>query len=103
MSQDWLVTPETSRVGARLFGAVPLERCDTTELASEGVVLGAIQVPHSGQPVLFLADHPLTGGYPVIAVVERHHLDLAGQIPMGAKIRFNVVAHFDPLARNVPQ
>lgn len=102
LSQDWLVTPETSRVGARLSGAVPLERCDSTELASEGVVLGAIQVPHSGQPVLFLADHPLTGGYPVIAVVAGHHLDLAGQVPIGAKLRFKVVAPFDSFTRKLP-
>ena len=61
---------------------------ETVWLKSEGLVRGAIQVPHDGQPVLLLADHPLTGGYPVIAVVAEHHLDLAGQIPPGAKIRF---------------
>jgi allophanate hydrolase subunit 2 len=48
-------------------------------------------VPHDGQPVLLLADHPLTGGYPVIAVVVEHHLDLAGQIPPGATVRFRAV------------
>jgi allophanate hydrolase subunit 2 len=46
-------------------------------------------VPPSGQPVLFLADHPLTGGYPVIASVATHHLDRAGQIPVNARVRFN--------------
>lgn len=96
-AQDWEVTAETSRVGMRLAGTEPLERNDTAELPSEGTALGAIQVPHSGQPVLFLADHPLTGGYPVIGVVARHHLDLAGQIPIGAHIRFRVIAPFDPL------
>ena len=49
---------------------------------------GAIQVPHSGQPVLFLPDHPLTGGYPVIATVAADHLDLAAQVPPGARLRF---------------
>ncbi|PDT04492.1 allophanate hydrolase [Rhizobium chutanense] len=98
-AQVWQVTAESSRVGMRLSGAEPLERRDAAELPSEGTSLGAIQVPHSGQPVLFLADHPLTGGYPVIGVVARHHLDLAGQIPIGANIRFNVVAPFDPLVR----
>ncbi|MER9567403.1 urea amidolyase family protein [Mesorhizobium sp. M0571] len=101
LSQDWQVTAESSRVGMRLLGAEPLERRDATELPSEGAALGSIQVPHSGQPVLFLADHPLTGGYPVIAVVERHHLDLAGQIPIGASIRFNAIAAFDPLVRKI--
>jgi len=53
-------------------------------------------VPANGQPVLFLADHPLTGGYPVIGVVANHHLDLAGQIPIGARIRFNPISNFEP-------
>lgn len=97
LSQEWQVTVESSRVGVRLTGAHPLERCDTIELPSEATAVGAIQVPHSGQPVLFLADHPLTGGYPVIGVVARHHLDLAGQIPIGARIRFNSIAAFHPL------
>ncbi|PDT05463.1 urea amidolyase family protein [Rhizobium sp. M1] len=100
-TQMWQVTAESSRVGMRLAGAEPLERKDAAELPSEGTPLGAIQVPHSGQPVLFLADHPLTGGYPVIGVVASHHLDLAGQIPIGANIRFNVVAAFDALVREI--
>ena len=95
-SQDWEVTPESSRVGMRLSGAVAIKRRDQAELPSEGTALGAIQVPHTGQPVLFLADHPLTGGYPVIGVVAQHHLDLAGQIPIGARIRFNPTKAFDP-------
>lgn len=95
--QDWLVTPESSRTGKRLAGAAALERRDpAVELPSEATVAGSIQVPHSGQPVLFLADHPLTGGYPVIAVVAPHHLDLAAQIPPGAKIRFRPVSLSGP-------
>jgi KipI family sensor histidine kinase inhibitor len=94
-AQDWQVTAESSRIGMRLAGTAPLERRDSAELPSEGTVSGAIQVPHSGQPVLFLADHPLTGGYPVIGVVARHHLDLAGQIPIGARIRFRPIS-LDP-------
>ncbi|ESZ04476.1 biotin carboxyl carrier protein [Mesorhizobium sp. L2C085B000] len=99
LDQEWQVTAESSRVGMRLAGAQPLARRDAEELPSEGTTLGAIQVPHNGQPVLFLADHPLTGGYPVIGVVARHHLDLAGQIPIGASIRFNAIGAFDPLVR----
>ncbi|MCF6368061.1 5-oxoprolinase subunit PxpB [Rhizobium halophilum] len=90
LSQRWVVTGQTSRVGIRLQGKA-LERAVKDELPSEATVRGAIQVPASGQPVLFLADHPLTGGYPVIANVACHHLDLAGQIPVGARIRFNAV------------
>lgn len=93
LSQDWLVTPQSSRVGIRLEGD-PISRDDARELPSEGTETGAIQIPHSGQPVLFLADHPLTGGYPVIATLLPAALDLAGQIPPGARIRFTAAAPF---------
>ena len=93
-AQEWMVTPESSRVGIRLAGATPLERARTDELQSEGTVRGALQVPPNGQPVLFLSDHPLTGGYPVIGSIAPHHLDLAGQIPIGARIRLVPIAPF---------
>lgn len=94
-SQTWTVTPQSNRVGLRLAGAQSLTRSNPAELPSEGTALGAIQVPPSGQPVLFLADHPLTGGYPVIGAVATHHLDRAGQIPIGARVRFNPIQAFE--------
>ncbi|THF65846.1 5-oxoprolinase/urea amidolyase family protein [Pseudothauera nasutitermitis] len=100
--QEWTVTPQSNRVGIRLAGERPLLRTETlhaAELPSEGTVRGALQVPASGQPVLFLADHPLTGGYPVIGAVAGHHLDLCAQIPVGARLRFNVL---EPFAEIVP-
>lgn len=96
-SQRWRVTPQSNRVGLRLAGDMPLTRAVTVELPSEGTPTGAIQVPASGQPVLFLADHPLTGGYPVIACVAPHHLDRAGQIPVNAWVRFNPIRPFEPI------
>ncbi|QCY13357.1 5-oxoprolinase/urea amidolyase family protein [Pseudomonas sp. MPC6] len=96
-SQLWRVTSQSNRVGIRLAGETPLERSNHQELPSEGTSVGAIQVPASGQPVLFLADHPLTGGYPVIAAVASYHLDLAGQIPVNAQIRFNPVDGFQEI------
>jgi biotin-dependent carboxylase-like uncharacterized protein len=86
-SQEWAVTPRSNRVGMRLAGE-PLSRSREGELASEGTVAGAVQIPPEGQPVLFLADHPITGGYPVIGVVVDHQLDRAAQIPIGGRIRF---------------
>ncbi len=97
-SQLWQVTPQSSRVGIRLAGDEPLERRDSAELPSEGTATGAIQIPHSGQPVLFLADHPLTGGYPVVGAVAEYHLDLAGQIPINAKIQFRPLGPFAEIA-----
>lgn len=90
--QDWLVTPRSNRIGLRLDGD-PLARVperDGAELPSEGCVTGAIQVPPDGLPVLFLADHPLTGGYPVIGAVAADHVPLAGQLPAGARVRFTI-------------
>jgi KipI family sensor histidine kinase inhibitor len=95
VGQEWSVTPRSDRVGVRLEGATPLERAVAGELPSEGAVTGAIQVPPDGQPVLFLPDHPLTGGYPIIGAVIDADLDLAGQLPPGARIRFRVVAAGD--------
>lgn len=86
-SAAYEVTAESNRVGARLSGP-PLSRAVERELPSEGMVRGALQVPPSGQPVLFLADHPVTGGYPVIAVVCEEDLDLAGQLRPGQSVRF---------------
>ncbi len=99
-AQRWQVTPQSNRVGLRLAGEMPLDRAITGELPSEGTALGALQVPPSGQPVLFLADHPLTGGYPVIGCVAPYHLDRAGQIPVGAWLRFNPI---QPFAELVPE
>lgn len=86
----WTVGQDTDRVGARLDRAdgPPLHRTATAELRAEGVALGSVQVPPDGQPVLFLADHPITGGYPVIAVVLDADIDLLAQARPGQRIRF---------------
>lgn len=93
LTQEWTVTHESDRVGLRLTGEVPLERARTGELPSEGAVTGALQVPPNGQPVLFGPDHPLTGGYPIIASVD--DTDLAAQLPPGVRIRFRPAAAAD--------
>ncbi len=82
----WVVTSDSNRVGLRLDGA-PLERTTAGELPSEGMVRGAVQVPPSGLPVLFLADAPVTGGYPVIAYVHDDDVDLAAQLRPGQGVR----------------
>ena len=79
------VTPDSNRVGLRLKGA-PLRRSRDDELPSEGIVLGAIQVPANGQPLVFLNDHPTTGGYPVVGVVRREDLHLCAQLRPGNRV-----------------
>ncbi|WP_431711261.1 carboxyltransferase domain-containing protein [Glutamicibacter uratoxydans] len=92
LHQRWEVSSESNRVGLRLqaHDAAPLARIRTGELASEGMLPGALQVPPSGLPVLFLADHPVTGGYPVIATVIEADLPAAAQLPPGATVRFTL-------------
>jgi len=87
VSKPYDVTPESDRIGLRLRGPA-LERRRTEELPSEGMVEGSLQVTPDGMPVLFLADHPVTGGYPVIAVVDAEHMHLAAQARPGQQIRF---------------
>ncbi|MEV5962782.1 biotin-dependent carboxyltransferase family protein [Kribbella sp. NPDC051952] len=86
VTQTYQVSSASNRVGVRLDGE-PLERAFTGELASEGMSLGAIQIPPSGTPVIFLADHPVTGGYPVIAYVAGTDVDLCAQARPGQAVR----------------
>lgn len=83
----YVVDAQSNRIGLRLHGP-PLDRAVPEELPSEGLVLGAVQVPASGQPVVFLNDHPTTGGYPVIAVVAAEALPKCAQLRPGDEVRF---------------
>lgn len=83
----WQVSAESSRIGIRLAGA-PLTRAVSGELASEPVVRGSVQVTSAGLPVILGPDHPVTGGYPVIAVVSDADCDRLGQARPGQTIRF---------------
>ena len=94
--QVWTVSPASNRIGLRLLGD-PLTQLRDAELASEGTVKGTIQVPPSGLPVFFLADHPVTGGYPAIGVVIGLDLDKAGQLAPGAQLRFQPVPDAGPV------
>jgi KipI family sensor histidine kinase inhibitor len=85
----WTVSAAADRVGLRLSGSdgpLPVEAAG--ELPSEGMATGSIQVPPSGNPILFLNDHPVTGGYPVIGVVATDALRLAAQLAPGDQIVF---------------
>ncbi|AQT45558.1 sensor histidine kinase inhibitor, KipI family [Bartonella apihabitans] len=94
LEKHWQVTSASNRIGIRLQSDTRLERSRSDELPSEGTVTGAIEVPANGEPVLFLRDRPVTGGYPVIANLVEDQIDLAAQIPIGASIRFRAVRNF---------
>jgi biotin-dependent carboxylase-like uncharacterized protein len=84
-SVEWTVRAESDRVGVRLAGP-ELTRARPDELPSEAALPGALQVPHDGRPILLGPDAPVTGGYPVIAVVL--DIDPAGQLRPGDTVRF---------------
>jgi biotin-dependent carboxylase-like uncharacterized protein len=86
----YAVSPDSNRIGLRLTGPV-VERVSEGELPSEGMVLGAVQVPPNGQPVVFLHDHPTTGGYPVVAVVVDEDLPVCAQARPGDRLTLRVV------------
>lgn len=88
--QPWRVGARSDRVGLRLSAEQPLRRARDREIPTEGVVTGALQVSPDGDLVLFAADHPVTGGYPVVAVVVDADLDRVGQLRPGADVRFSL-------------
>ncbi|MGV9633100.1 5-oxoprolinase subunit C family protein [Nocardia rhamnosiphila] len=93
-SGTWQVSTNSNRIGVRLDRSDPrlpaLQRSRAGELSTEAVAPGSIQIPPSGQPVIFLADHPVTGGYPVIGVLADTDIDRAAQIRPGQHVRFRL-------------
>lgn len=85
---EWTVSNDSNRVGIRLRGERPLTTSIDSSLPSEAVRRGSIQVPPSGQPIIFLADHPVTGGYPVIATLTRDETSRLAQARPGDVLRF---------------
>ena len=83
----WRLSEQADRIGARLLGP-ELARRRTGELASEATVPGSMQVAGDGRPTILLADRPVTGGYPVIAVVAPASLDAVAQLRPGQEVRF---------------
>lgn len=90
LESPWQVSPASDRVGVRLNGPV-LERSRSEELSSEPCIRGSIQVSAAGQPIVFGPDHPVTGGYPVIAAVLDRHTDRLAQAAPGQIVRFRRV------------
>lgn len=76
----------SGRTALRLDGAA-LPRLRDEEFPTQGLVRGAVQVPPDGRPIVFLADHPVTGGYPVLGVVPHPHTDRLAQLRPGERLR----------------
>ena len=92
--EDYLVTRLVDRMGMRLEGP-NLQNIINTNIKSEGLVKGVIQVPADGNPIILLSDHGTIGGYPKIAIVISADLDKVGQLTPGTKIKFQEVSLVD--------
>ena len=90
LAATFRVTPQSDRVGVRLAGPAVARRGG--EFPTQGMVRGAIQVPPDGQPIVLLADHAVTGGYPVFGVVIAADLPLLAQARPGTGVRFEAIS-----------
>lgn len=84
---EYTVSAGSNRMGMRLEGS-PIRHRRGFNIVSDAIVSGSIQVPGSGQPIVLLADHQTTGGYPKIATLISADLPAIGRLPIGAKIAF---------------
>jgi len=89
-SKEFTVTKLTDRMGMRLKGPI-LNNNKETNIRSEGLIKGVIQVPTDGNPIIMLSDHGTIGGYPKIGVVISADYDKLVQLPPNAKIKFKLV------------
>jgi antagonist of KipI len=89
---EYTLSSSFDRMGYRLEGR-PVESVDRSELISEGLTMGCVQIPANGQPIVMMADGPTTGGYPKIATVTQTSLPVLAQCEAGkSKIRFREVS-----------
>lgn len=86
----YTVSPESDRMGYRLEGR-PVEKIKQQDLITDGIVFGSIQIPPNGQPIIMLADHQTTGGYPKLATVATVDLPILAQAMPGTKLQFDLV------------
>jgi allophanate hydrolase subunit 2 len=90
-SAEYEITAVSNRMGCRLRGPDVAHR-DRTEIVSDGLVTGSVQVPGDGQPIVLMCDHHTTGGYPKIGTVIRADLPLLAQCLPKDRVRFREVS-----------
>lgn len=96
LNAAYTLSPTSDRMGARLNGP-QIAHAGETDIVSDGIIAGCIQVPPDGQPIIMLADHQTTGGYPKIATVIQADLPLLAQLMPGDCVRFQAQPHvFQP-------
>jgi len=92
LEEPWRVASTSDRAGFRLEGPALAHR-GPSEIVSDGLVPGAIQVPPDGAPIVMMSEGPTTGGYPKIATVVSADLPLLAQlVPGEGEVRFRAVS-----------
>jgi allophanate hydrolase subunit 2 len=91
LESEFEVTQSSDRMGYRLSGPM-IAHQGRADIVSDGVVTGSVQIPGDGQPIVMMADHQTTGGYPKIATVIRADLPLLAQCRPGDQVRFRAVS-----------
>lgn len=94
LNATYTLSPTSDRMGARLVGPA-IAHAGETGIVSDGVIAGCIQAPPDGQPIIMLADHQTTGGYPKIATVIQADLPLLAQLMPGDRVRFQAQPHIE--------
>jgi allophanate hydrolase subunit 2 len=87
-SAEWRVTSQSDRVGYRLTG--PFLKTQTTQIISEPVRVGSVQVPENGQPIVTLRDGPTVGGYPKLGMIDPADVSWLTQCRPGQKVSFRL-------------
>ncbi|ARK25525.1 KipI antagonist [Sporosarcina sp. P37] len=92
VTQPYVVTPQSNRMGLRLEGS-ELALIEKLELLSEGVTFGTVQIPPNGKPIILMADRQTAGGYPKIAQVITADLGSLSQVKPNSKLHFQLITH----------
>ena len=91
LEKEFIVSKLTDRMGMRLEGQKKIENIVDTNIKSEGLIKGVIQVPADGNPIIMLSDHGTIGGYPKIGTVISADYDKLVQLSPGSRIKFKQV------------
>lgn len=97
---EWLITPDSNRIGMRLSGAPDIKPEERVELLSHGIVPGVVQIPPHGQPIVMQCDAQTAGGYPKMATVIAADMWRLAQTPIGSRLRFQCTSMQDALVAN---
>lgn len=102
LGSRYAISAQSNRMGYCLEGP-PVAEQNRENMISDATLLGAIQIPPSGHPILFMADHATTGGYPVIGTVITADVPVVGQLAPGDWLEFAACSRAEAMAALIAQ